>query len=56
MEIFSRHGLPKTILMDQGSVLMSKLTKQMCQTFDIHKVRMSPYHPQSDGALERWHT
>ena len=27
----------------------------MCQTFDIHKVRTSPYHPQSDGALERWH-
>ena len=27
----------------------------MCKTFEVHKVRTSPYHPQSDGALERWH-
>ena len=54
-EVFSRQGLPKTILTDQGSVFTSKVTRKMCQTFDIHKVRTSPYHPQSDGALERWH-
>ena len=55
MEIFSRHGFPKVILTDQGSVFMSKLTRHMCKTFEVHKVRISPYHPQSDGALERWH-
>ena len=55
MEIFSRHGLPKVILTDQGSVFMSKMTRHMCKTFEVHKVRTSPYHPQSDGALERWH-
>ena len=55
MEIFSRHGLPKIILTDQGSVFMSKMTRHMCKTFEVHKVRTSPYHPQSDGALERWH-
>ena len=55
MDIFSRHGLPKTILTDQGSVFMSKLTRQMCETFEVNRVRTSPYHPQSDGALERWH-
>ena len=55
IEIFSRHGLPKTILTDQGSVFMSKLTSQLWETLGVHKVRISPYHPQSDGALERWH-
>ena len=55
IEIFSRHGLPKTILTDQGSVFMSKLTSQLWKTLGIHTVRTSPYHPQSDGALERWH-
>ena len=55
MEVFSRYGLPKVILTDQGSVFTSKLTRHMCKTFEIHKVRTSPYHPQSDGALERWH-
>ena len=55
VEIFSRHGLPKIILTDQGSVFMSKLTSQLWETLGVHKVRTSPYHPQSDGALERWH-
>ena len=54
-EVFSRHGLPKVLLTDQGSVFTSKLTQLMCKTFEIHKVQTSPYHPQSDGALERWH-
>ena len=55
MEVFSRHGLPKVLLTDQGSVFTSKLTRHMCKTFEVHKVKTSPYHPQSDGALERWH-
>ena len=55
LEIFARHGVPKTILTDQGSVFMSGLTKQLCKTLEIERVRTSPYHPQSDGALERWH-
>ena len=55
MEIFSRHGFPKVLLTDQGSVFTSKLTRHMCKTFEIHKIRTTPYHPQSDGALERWH-
>ena len=54
-EIFSRYGLPKVMLTDQGSVFTSKLTKSMCAAFDIQKIQTSPYHPQSDGALERWH-
>ena len=55
LEIFSRHGIPGTILTDQGSVFMSRLTKAVCQTLGIEQIRTSPYHPQSDGALERWH-
>ena len=55
IEIFSRHGLPKTILTDQGSVFMSKLTGQLWELLGVQRVRTSPYHPQSDGALERWH-
>ena len=55
MEIFSRYGMPKELLTDQGSVFTSSLTRHMCKTFEVHKIRTSPYHPQSDGALERWH-
>ena len=55
IEIFSRHGLPRTILTDQGSVFMAKITRELWETLGVHRVRTSPYHPQSDGALERWH-
>ena len=55
MDVFSRYGLPKVLLSDQGSVFTSQLTRQLCKTFEISKVQTSPYHPQSDGALERWH-
>ena len=55
MTVFTRYGLPKVLLTDQGSVFTSKETRHMCKMFEVHKVRTSPYHPQSDGALERWH-
>ena len=55
LEVFSRHGIPETILTDQGSVFMSRLTKLVCHTLGIEQIRTSPYHPQSDGALEQWH-
>ena len=54
-EVFSCFGIPKVLLSDQGSVFTSHLTKLMCQQFQIKKIQTSPYHPQSDGALERWH-
>ena len=55
LEVISRHGIPEMILTDQGSVFMSKLTKSVCNVLGIEQIRTSPYHPQSDGALERWH-
>ena len=55
LEVFSRHGIPECILTDQGSVFMSRLTKAVCNTLGVNQIRTSPYHPQSDGALERWH-
>ena len=55
MEIFSRTGLPEEILTDQVSVFMGRLTKQLCRLLDVKWLRTSPYHPQRDGYLERWH-
>ena len=53
LESFCRHGIPSEILNDQGTVFMSAVTKSMCKTFGIQKIRTSPYHAQSGGALER---
>ena len=56
VEIFSRSGLPSEILTDRGSVLVGKLMSQLCKMLDIKPIRTSPYHPETDGLLERWHS
>ena len=55
IEIFSRCGLPAEILTYQGSVFMGKLMNQLCKLISIKPIHTSPYHPQTDGLLERWH-
>lgn len=55
LESVARHSLPDTLLSDQGSVFMDSVTKSLCKSLGVEQVRNSPYHPQSDGALERWH-
>ena len=55
LEIWSCTGIPKEILKDQGTQFMSKLLKQLCSRLRIKMVRSSPYHPQTNGALERFH-
>ena len=55
LEVFASYGLPKVLLTDQGSVFTSRLTRAMCKQFGIAKIQTTPYHPQSDGALERFH-
>ena len=54
-EVFSRTGIPSQILTDQGSVFTSKLMKQLCGILGIKHIKSSPYHPESNGCLERWH-
>ena len=51
---FSRIGIPSELLTDQGSVFMGKLTSQLFEKLGIKQIETSPYHPQTDGTLERW--
>ena len=55
LEVWSRTGVPKEVFTDQGSQFTSKLMAQLCTKLKVKQVRTSPYHPQSNGALERFH-
>lgn len=46
-------GCPEVIISDGGPSLNSKLMKQFCQQFNVTKKITSPYHPQSNGIIER---
>lgn len=48
-----RYGCPGSIHSDQGKQFESKLFQEMCRLFQIDKTRTTPYHPQSDGMVER---
>ena len=52
VEIFSRTGIPRVLLSDQGTQFVSSLLKALC---DRLGVATSTYHPQSNGCLERLH-
>ncbi len=53
--IFSRTSIPERILSDQGSQFCGRVMKELCDWFGIEKLRTSPYHPETNGAVERMH-
>ncbi|XP_063408799.1 uncharacterized protein LOC134692279 [Mytilus trossulus] len=55
IKFFTLVGLPKSIQSDQGSNFMSGLFQQVVYQLGIAQYRSSAYHPESQGALERFH-
>lgn len=55
LKFFSLFGLPKTIQTDQGSNFMSRVFAQVMKQLDITHCCSSAYHPESQGAIERFH-
>ncbi|MCG8032936.1 MAG: DDE-type integrase/transposase/recombinase, partial [Candidatus Thiodiazotropha taylori] len=53
-EVISRFGVPSYIHSDQGRQFESQLYQEVCFLLDIKKTRTTPYHPQSDGMVERF--
>ena len=53
-KVLCRFGIPQVIHSDQGRQFESNLFQEMCKLLGIHKTRTTPYHPQSDGMVERF--
>ena len=51
---FSRVGIPSEILTDQGSNFTSQLLMEIYRLLHVHPIRTTPYHPQTDGLVERF--
>ena len=54
-QFFSIFGIPKVVQTDQGSNFMSCVFAQVLRQLHIKHNKASAYHPQSQGALERFH-
>lgn len=55
MKYISYFGIPRSILSDQGTDFMSELIKHLINLLKTKHLISSPYHPQTNGALERSH-
>ncbi|XP_069370624.1 uncharacterized protein [Paralichthys olivaceus] len=54
IQLFSRVGIPKEVLTDQGTNFTSKSLKQVYSMLGIRGIKTTPYHPQTDGLVERF--
>ena len=55
VRFFSIFGLPKVLQTDQGSNFMSRIFAQVLKQLNIAHCHSSAYHPESQGAIERFH-
>lgn len=53
LNIFTYMGLPKEMLIDQGSNFMAQVFKEACAMLTIWHLRTSIYHSQTNG-LVKW--
>ena len=51
--IFSRHGIPDTLISDNGPQYSAKEFESFAKAYGFTHVTSSPYHPQGNGESER---
>ena len=54
MVMFTRLGIPKQILTDQGTQFMSNIMKELNRLLSIKPLVTTPYHAMCNGAVERF--
>ena len=53
--IILKIGIPQVLLTEQGSNFLSDLFANVSKLLRIMRIETSPYHPQTNGTLERIH-
>ena len=48
-------GAPATLLSDQGTNFMRSIINELCKVLSVKKLWTMPYHPQTNGLVERLH-
>lgn len=56
MTFFTRVGVPEEILTNQGTNFTSGLLVEVYSLLQIKPIKTTPYHPQTDGLVERFNS
>ena len=51
--VFSQHGIPHTVVSDNGPQYDSNEMKEFASLYGFNHVTTSPYYPQSNSFAER---
>lgn len=54
-EIIPRHGCPRVLLSDRGTEFLNAVVSHITQKLHMVHLKSSPYHPQGNGKIERFH-
>ena len=54
-EFFLVSGFPRQLMSDQASEFTGQVISELCDLLGITKIRTLPYHPQTNGTVERVH-
>lgn len=54
IDLIARVGVPSEIITDQGTNFMAKLMKLLYKQLGIKGIRTTPFHPQTNGLVERF--
>ena len=55
VKFFTFVGLPNSVQSDQALNFMPGIFQQVMHELAITQYKWSPYHPESQGVLDRWH-
>ena len=53
-EVIPNFGVPESLLSDRGTNFLSNLILDLCKMLGISELNTTAYHPQCDGAVERF--
>src|SRR5436305_4805647 len=53
-QIICQHGCPQIILSDRGTHFNNNTVKALTEKFKINHLLLTPYHPQTNGLVERF--
>lgn len=54
-DYFPRYGAPEILISDNGTEFVNSSVAALCKACDVERRMTTPYHPQSNGKIERFH-
>jgi len=54
-QVFSRWCAPYRLLVDNSPEFRSELFSEVCKLLEVDKLHTTPYRPQTNGCIERFH-